>query len=151
VPTSCASFGPEHGIRGEVDASVGDSTDAKTGRPVVSLYNLQLPREQRYRPTTAQLAGIDTLVFDIQDIGARYYTYIATLGYCLEAAAKQNIRVVVLDRPNPLGGLLVEGPLLDPALSGQFTAYHTMPITHGMTVGELAQDVQRRAEHRRQS
>jgi uncharacterized protein YbbC (DUF1343 family) len=133
-----AFFGPEHGIRGEVDASVGDGVDAKTGRKVYSLYNLQLPREQRYWPTSEQLAGIDTLVFDIQDIGARYYTYIATLGYCMEAAAKQNIRVVVLDRPNPLGGLLVEGPLLDPKLSGQFTAYHTIPITHGMTVGELA-------------
>lgn len=134
-----AFFGPEHGIRGAVDASVGDSVDEKTGRKVYSLYNLGLPREQRYRPTPAQLAGINTLVFDIQDIGARYYTYLATLGYCLEAAAKQNIKVVVLDRPNPLGGLLVEGPLLDPALAGQFTAYHTMPISHGMTVGELAQ------------
>ena len=133
-----AFFGPEHGIRGEVDASVGDSVDAGTGRKVFSLYNLQLPREQRYRPTPEQLAGVQTLVFDIQDIGARYYTYLATLGYCMEAAAKLGIKVVVLDRPNPLGGLLVEGPLLDPKLAGQFTAYHTMPISHGMTVGELA-------------
>lgn len=134
-----AFFGPEHGVRGEVDASVGDSVDAKTGRKVYSLYNLKLPKEQRYRPTAEQLAGIDTLVFDIQDIGTRYYTYIATLGYCMERAAKMGIRVVVLDRPNPLGGLLMEGPILDPKLSGQFTAYHTIPITHGLTVGELAQ------------
>jgi uncharacterized protein YbbC (DUF1343 family)/CubicO group peptidase (beta-lactamase class C family) len=133
-----AFFGPEHGIRGEVDASVGDSVDAKTGRKVYSLYNLKLPKEQRYRPTAEQFSGIDTLVFDIQDIGARYYTYIATLGYCMERAAKMGIRVIVLDRPNPLGGLLMEGPILDPKLSGQFTAYHTIPITHGMTVGELA-------------
>ena len=133
-----AFFGPEHGIRGEVDASVGDSMDAKTGKKVHSLYNLGLPRTLRYRPTPAQLAGVDTLVFDIQDIGARYYTYIATLGYCLEAAAKQKIKVVVLDRPNPVGGLLIEGPLLDPKFSGAFTSYHTVPITHGLTVGELA-------------
>ncbi len=133
-----AFFAPEHGIRGAVDASVGDSIDKKTGRKVYSLYNLRLPKAQRYRPTSAQLAGIDTLVFDIQDIGTRYYTYIATLGYCMERAAKLGIKVIVLDRPNPLGGHLIEGPLLDPKLSGQFTGYHTVPITHGLTVGELA-------------
>ena len=132
-------FGPEHGIRGEVDASVGDSTDAKTGVPVVSLYNLQLPKAERYRPTKQQLDGIDTLVYDIQDIGARYYTYIATLGYCMEACARNKIKFIVLDRPNPLGGNLVEGPLLDKELTGNFTGYHDAPITHGMTVGELAQ------------
>ena len=131
-------FGPEHGIRGEVDASVGNSTDAKTGVPVVSLYNLQLPKAERYRPTKEQLAGLDTLIYDIQDIGARYYTYIATLGYCMEAAAKNNLQFIVLDRPNPLGGNLVEGPLLDKELMGNFTGYHNAPITHGMTVGELA-------------
>lgn len=131
-------FGPEHSIRGDMDASADNSKDEKTGLPVYSLYNLTLPREQRYRPSVEQLAGIDTLVFDIQDIGARYYTYIATLGYCLEECAKHRIRVVVLDRPNPLGGELVEGPLLDPQLAGAFTMYHTMPISHGMTVGELA-------------
>lgn len=133
-----ALYGPEHSIRGDVDASAGDSRDAKTGLPVFSLYNLNLPKEQRYRPSAAQLAGVDTLVFDIQDIGARYYTYIATMGYCLEEASKRNIRIIVLDRPNPLGGHLVEGPLLEERFSGGFTAYHTMPITHGMTVGELA-------------
>jgi uncharacterized protein YbbC (DUF1343 family) len=133
-----ALFGPEHSIRGDVDASAADSRDAKTGLPVFSLYNLSLPREQRYRPTPEQLKDVDTLVFDIQDIGTRYYTYIATMAYCMEAAAKQNIRFVVLDRPNPLGGNLIEGPLLDPKFAGNFTAYHTMPITHGITVGELA-------------
>ncbi len=131
-------FGPEHGIRGEVDASVSDSRDAKTGLPVVSLYNLQLPKEQRYRPTAEQLAGLDTLIYDIQDIGARYYTYIATLGYCMEAAAKHKLKIIVLDRPNPLGGNLVEGPLLQRDFLNQFTSYHNAPITHGMTVGELA-------------
>ncbi|MDX1932193.1 MAG: DUF1343 domain-containing protein [Capsulimonadales bacterium] len=133
-----ALFAPEHGIRGEVDASNRDAVDTKTGVPVYSLYNLELPREQRYRPTAEQLAGIDTLVFDIQDIGARFYTYIATLGYCLEEAAKHGIRVMVLDRPNPLGGHSVEGPLLEERLVGGFTTYHTLPVTHGMTVGELA-------------
>jgi uncharacterized protein YbbC (DUF1343 family) len=131
-------FGPEHSIRGDVDASADNSRDARTGLPVVSLYNLKLPPAERYRPTAEQLKGIDTLVFDIQDIGARYYTYIATMGYCMEAAVKHNLRFVVLDRPNPLGGNLVEGPLLDPTMQGRFTAYHTAPITHGMTVGELA-------------
>lgn len=133
-----ALFGPEHSIRGDVDDRIGDITDAKTGLKVYSLYDYKLPAAQRYRPTPEMLRGIDTLVFDIQDIGARYYTYIATLGYVMEEAAKANIKVVVLDRPNPIGGLLVEGPLLDPKLSGQFTAYHTMPISHGMTMGELA-------------
>jgi uncharacterized protein YbbC (DUF1343 family)/CubicO group peptidase (beta-lactamase class C family) len=137
--TLVSLFGPEHSIRGDIDASADDSKDAKTGLPVISLYNLKLPKEKRYRPTPEQLAGIDTLVYDIQDIGARYYTYIATLGYCMEEAAKLGIKVVVLDRPNPIGGELVEGPLLQEDLSGVFTAYHTMPITHGMTVGELAQ------------
>ncbi len=133
-----ALFGPEHSIRGDVDDRIGDTNDAKTGLKVYSLYDYKLPAAQRYRPTPEMLRGIDTLVFDIQDIGARYYTYIATLGYVMEEAAKANIKVVVLDRPNPIGGLLVEGPLLDPKLSGQFTAYHTMPISHGMTMGELA-------------
>jgi uncharacterized protein YbbC (DUF1343 family)/CubicO group peptidase (beta-lactamase class C family) len=133
-----ALFGPEHSIRGDVDASADNARDARTGLPIYSLYNLTLPKEQRYRPTAEQLAGIDTLIFDIQDIGARYYTYIATLGYCIEEAAKRNIRVMVLDRPNPLGGELIAGPLLDTAFAGGFTTYHTMPVTHGMTVGELA-------------
>ncbi len=132
-----ALFSPEHGIRGEVDAIVSDSKDPKTGLKIFSLYDYRLPKAQRYRPTPAMLAGIDTLVFDIQDIGARYYTYISTLGYLLEEGKRHNIRVVVLDRPNPLGGNLVEGPILDAKLES-FAGYHTMPITHGLTTGELA-------------
>src|SRR5262249_3141749 len=111
--TLIALFAPEHGIRGDVDASNADTRDAKTDLPVYSLYDLSKPKEERYRPTPEQLAGIDTLLFDIQDVGARFYTHISTLGYCLEAAARQRIKVVVLDRPNPLGGEAVEGPLLD--------------------------------------
>lgn len=133
-----ALFSPEHGIRGDVDVIVSDSKDPKTGLKIFSLYDYRAPKEQRYRPTPAMLRGIDTLVFDIQDIGARYYTYISTLGYLLEEAKRHNIRVVVLDRPNPLGGNLVEGPNLSPQLES-FASYHTMPITHGMTIGELAQ------------
>lgn len=132
-----ALFAPEHGIRGALDESIKSSTDEKTGLKIYSLYDTGLTPETRYRATPEMLAGIDTLVFDIQDIGVRYYTYISTLGYLLEAAAKNKIKVLVLDRPNPLGGFTVEGPLLDPA-SASFIAYHTMPISHGMTIGELA-------------
>ena len=133
-----ALFGPEHSIRGDVDASVGGTTDGKTGVPIFSLYDLNVPKEQRYRPTPEMLKGIDTLVLDLQDVGVRYYTYLATMAYCMEAAQKAGIKFVVLDRPNPLGGLVSEGPLLDPTLQGSFTHYHTMPISHGCTVGELA-------------
>src|SRR5581483_4665277 len=126
-----ALFGPEHGIRGALDTKISDSKDKATGLPVYSLYG------ERTRPTAAQLAGLDTLVFDIQDIGTRFYTYISTLGLCLEAAAEHSLRFVVLDRPNPLGGLDVEGPLADPDQLS-FTAYHPIPIRHGLTVGEMA-------------
>ncbi len=132
-----ALFSPEHGVRGELDETITDSVDPKTGLKIYSLYNTRLPKEERYRPTGAMLKGIDTLVFDVQDIGARYYTYSSTLGYILEAAAQHKVKVFVLDRPNPLGGLMVEGPLLDPQLYG-FIGYHNMPIAHGMTLGELA-------------
>ncbi len=126
-----ALFSPEHGIRGIVDKPVPDGTDEKTGLPIYSLYG------QRKRPIAEQLKGIDTLVFDIQDIGCRFYTYITTLGYILETAAEHKLKVVVLDRPNPIGGLAVEGPVLDQGKES-FTAYHTLPVRHGMTVGELA-------------
>lgn len=126
-----ALFGPEHGIRGAVDEAVPDGVDAATGIPIHSLYG------QRTAPTPEQLAGIDTLVFDIQDIGCRFYTYISTLGHCLIAAAKQNIRFIVLDRPNPIGGVFVEGPLPDETRLS-FTAFHSIPVRHGMTAGELA-------------
>ncbi len=133
-----ALFGPEHSIRGDVDEGVsGSSIDAKTGLKIYSLYDYKVPKETRFRPTAEMLEGIDTLVFDIQDIGSRYYTYITTLGYVMEEAAKHKIKVIVLDRPNPIGGLLVEGPDLDLKFSA-LAAYHNMPISHGMTVGELA-------------
>jgi uncharacterized protein YbbC (DUF1343 family)/CubicO group peptidase (beta-lactamase class C family) len=127
-----ALFSPEHGIRGELDQSnIADTTDAKTGLPVYSLYG------KRRKPDAATLRGIDTLVYDIQDIGCRFYTYISTLGNVLEAAAEHKVKVVVLDRPNPIGGLAIDGPLTDPGRES-FIAYHSLPIRHGMTVGELA-------------
>ncbi|MFM7322102.1 MAG: exo-beta-N-acetylmuramidase NamZ domain-containing protein [Armatimonadota bacterium] len=126
-----ALFGPEHGIRGAVDAPVDDGRDDRTGLPVHSLYG---PRTE---PTDEQLAGLDTLVFDIQDIGCRFYTYLSTLGGVLTAAARKGLRVVVLDRPNPVGGVAVEGPLADSDRLS-FTAFHPIPIRHGMTLGELA-------------
>lgn len=134
-----ALFTPEHGLRGEDDEAIGDGRDKKTQLPVFSLYG---PRK---RPSPSSLVGVDTLVFDIQDIGARFYTYITTLGYALEAAAETKRKIVVLDRPNPLGGVAVEGPVLDPGLES-FTAYHAIPVRHGMTVGELAElfNVERR-------
>ncbi len=125
-----ALFSPEHGIRGELDEKVGDSVDGKTGLPVYSLYGA------RQAPTPAQLKDLDALVFDIQDIGCRFYTYIATLGNCLEAAAKANLKFFVLDRVNPINGLSVEGPVYHGAPS--FTAYHSLPLRYGMTIGELA-------------
>ena len=126
-----ALFSPEHGIRGEADEKVGDTTDAATGLPVYSLYGV------RTRPTAAQLKGVDVVVYDIQDIGCRFYTYIATLGGVLESAKEVGATVLVLDRPNPLGGVAVEGPMRD-AGPGSFVAYHDLPLRHGMTVGELA-------------
>lgn len=126
-----ALFGPEHGIRGEFDEKIADGRDAKTGLPVYSLYGA------REKPTPEQLQDVDTLVFDIQDIGCRFYTYVSTLGRVMEAASEQGKRVVVLDRPNPITGTHVEGPLADPDRLS-FVAYHSIPVRHGMTVGELA-------------
>ena len=128
-----ALFSPEHGIRGELDQSnITDSTDAKTGLPVYSLYG------KRRKPDAKALQGIDTLVYDIQDIGCRFYTYISTLGNVLEAGAEHKVQVIVLDRPNPIGGVAIDGPLTDPGRES-FIAHHSLPIRHGMTVGELAQ------------
>jgi uncharacterized protein YbbC (DUF1343 family) len=126
-----ALFSPEHGIRGVADEKVSDAKDQATGLPIYSLYG------DIRRPTPAQLKDIDAFVFDIQDIGTRFYTYISTLGYVMEAAAKANKPVIVLDRPNPIGGLEVEGPLAD-AGRFSFTAYHSIPVRHGLTIGELA-------------
>lgn len=126
-----ALFSPEHGIRGALDEKVGDSKDVKTGLPIYSLYG------DRKKPTAETLRGIDTLVFDIQDAGCRFYTYSSTLGLILESAAENKVKAVVLDRPNPIGGLVVEGPVLD-AGRESFVGYHRVPVRHGMTLGELA-------------
>ncbi|MCM3869502.1 MAG: DUF1343 domain-containing protein [Pyrinomonadaceae bacterium] len=127
-----ALFSPEHGIRGSADEKVSDSKDEVTELPIYSLYG------ETRRPKPEQLKGLDALVFDIQDIGTRFYTYISTLGYVMEEAARAGLPVIVLDRPNPIGGLVVEGPNAD-ADNLSFTAYHTIPVRHGMTIGELAQ------------
>jgi len=128
-----ALFSPEHGIRGALDQpNISNSTDEKTGLPIYSLYG------ETKAPTAEALKEIDTLVFDVQDVGARFYTFISTLGLALEAAAKNKKSFVVLDRVNPINGQAVEGPLADPDKLS-FTAYHPIPIRHGMTVGELAQ------------
>src|SRR2546421_315472 len=127
-----ALFSPEHGIRGQADEKVSDMVDEKTGLPVFSLYG------ETRRPRPEQVKNLDAMVSDIQDVGARFYTYISTLGYALEESAKARIPVFVLDRPNPINGVDVEGPIAD-ADKLSFTAYHTIPVRHGMTVGELAQ------------
>jgi uncharacterized protein YbbC (DUF1343 family)/CubicO group peptidase (beta-lactamase class C family) len=127
-----ALFAPEHGIRGVADENISDSKDEATGLPIYSLYG-----ESR-RPKPEQLKDLDAIVFDIQDIGARFYTYISTLGYLLEEAAKVKLPVIVLDRPNPIGGVDVEGPIADTDKLS-FISYHTIPTRHGLTIGELAQ------------
>lgn len=126
-----AIFSPEHGIRGMMDNRVASSVDEATGLPVYSLFG------DFRRPSQEMLKKVDVLVFDIQDIGARFYTYATTMGYCMEAAAKADIPFIVLDRPNPIGGIQVEGPMLD-ADKTSFIGYMPMPVCHGMTVGELA-------------
>ena len=126
-----ALFSPEHGIRGQTDEGIASAVDEATGLPVYSLYGETL------RPRPEMLRNLDALVFDIQDAGVRFYTYITTLGFAMEEAAKRQITVYVLDRPNPITGVLVEGPVLDPDLTS-FVGYFPMPIRHGMTVGELA-------------
>ncbi len=127
-----ALFSPEHGIRGVADEKISDSKDEATGLPIYSLYG-----ESR-RPKPEQLKDLDALVYDIQDVGARFYTYISTLGYILEEAAKTKLPVFVLDRPNPIGGIDVEGPIAD-SDKLSFISYHTIPTRHGLTIGELAQ------------
>ncbi len=129
--TLVALFSPEHGWDGVLDEKVGDTRDRATGLPVYSLYG-----ETRV-PTPAMLQGIDTLVFDIQDIGCRFYTYLSTMRNGLEAAAAHGLRFVVLDRPNPIGGVRMEGPVLA-ADRRDFVGTHRIPLRHGMTAGELA-------------
>ena len=127
-----ALFSPEHGIRGTFDERVSSTTDEATGLPVHSLYG------ETERPTDAMLAGLDALVFDLQDAGLRFYTYITTMGYAMEAAATHHIAFYVLDRPDPLGGERVEGPVLDRDRMN-FVGYFPMPVRMAMTLGEMAQ------------
>lgn len=127
-----ALFSPEHGIRGKLDISlIDDSTDLATGLNIFSLYG------ETRQPTAAMLDGIDTLVFDIQDIGTRFYTYISTMGLAMQAAAEHGVKFVVLDRPNPVNGVSMSGPVLDDGRQS-FTGFHRLPVRHGMTIGELA-------------
>lgn len=128
-----ALYGPEHGVRGDYSAgtSVANVTDPETGLPVFSIYG------KTRKPTPEMLKGIDVLVYDIQDIGSRSYTYISSLGLAMEAAAENNIEFVVLDRPNPLGGFKMEGCLTEPAFTS-FVSQFPIPYIHGLTVGELA-------------
>ena len=128
-----ALFAPEHGLYGTTEAgqSVPPSHDKHTGLPVYSLYG------KTRRPTAEMLRGVDVLIFDIQDIGVRWYTYISTMAYAMEEASKREKEFIVLDRPNPLGGLNIEGPILDPNLKS-FVGLYPIPVIHGMTIGELA-------------
>lgn len=125
-------FSPEHGFRGKADAGakVENGTDSKTGLPIISLYG------KNKKPYPKQLEGIDVILFDIQDVGARFYTYISTLHYIMEAAAENNISVIVLDRPNP-NGHYVDGPIREKGFES-FVGMHAIPIVHGMTIGEYA-------------
>ena len=127
-----AIFSPEHGLGGTVEGPVANASDAATGVPIYSLYG------ETRRPTDSMLKGIDALVFDIQDAGVRFYTYVTTMAYCMEKAAKHHTEFVVLDRPDPLGGEVIEGPMLD-ADRTSFTGYFPTPVRYGMTMGELAQ------------
>jgi uncharacterized protein YbbC (DUF1343 family) len=127
-----ALFSPEHGIAGHADEKVSSSKDPSTGLPLYSLYGEHL------RPTEEMLNGLDALVFDVQDAGVRFYTYTSTMGYCMEEAAKRGIPFYVLDRPNPINGEIVEGPMLDLDKTG-FVAYFPVPVRYGLTIGELAQ------------
>jgi uncharacterized protein YbbC (DUF1343 family) len=128
-----ALFSPEHGLAGgSNDEKIKSSKDAVTGLTVFSLYG------DSRRPTEEMLQGVDALVFDVQDAGVRFYTYITTMAYCMEEAAKRHIAFYVLDRPNPIGGEIIEGPILD-ADKTSFVGYFPLPIRYGLTIGELAQ------------
>ncbi len=125
-------FAPEHGFRGEADAGahVANGIDKKTNLPIISLYG------NNKKPTSAQLKGIDLIIFDIQDVGARFYTYISTMHYVMEACAENGIPLLILDRPNP-NGMYVDGPVLDMKFQS-FVGMHPIPVLHGLTVAELA-------------
>ena len=126
-------FSPEHGFRGKADAGakIEDETDEKTGLPIISLYR------KNKKTTVEKLKGIEVLLFDIQDVGARFYTYISTLHYVMEAAAENNIKVIILDRPNP-NGHYIDGPIREKGFES-FVGMHPIPIVHAMTIGEYAQ------------
>jgi len=126
-------YAPEHGFRGTADAGelIKDGKDTKTGLPIISLYG------NKKKPKPEQLQNIDVMVFDLQDVGARFYTYISSLHYVMEACAEQNIPILVLDRPNPNGNI-IDGPILEPEHTS-FVGMHTIPVLHGMTIGEYAQ------------
>lgn len=126
-------FSPEHGFRGDADAgaTVKSGKDTKTGLPIVSLYG------KNKKPSQEQYADLDVILFDIQDVGARFYTYISTLHYVMEAAAENGKKVIVLDRPNP-NGHYIDGPVLDPKFKS-FVGMHPVPVVYGMTIGEYAQ------------
>jgi uncharacterized protein YbbC (DUF1343 family) len=123
-------FSPEHGIRGVMDEKVGNSVDERTGLPVYSLYG------EIRKPTDEQLKDLDALVYDIQDVGCRFYTYTATLGLTIEAAGEHGLKYFVLDRANPITGTMIEGPVLEG--KGSFVGFHKVPLRYGMTLGELA-------------
>ncbi|CAN5902015.1 DUF1343 domain-containing protein [soil metagenome] len=131
-----ALFGPEHGVRADAQdmIGVGPSVDSSTGVPIHSLYG---DDEASLRPRADQLEGLDILVFDVQDVGSRYYTFAATMLYAMEAAEKAGLSFLVLDRPNPIGGETIEGPTVQPGFES-FVGAHPVPIRHGLTVGELA-------------
>jgi uncharacterized protein YbbC (DUF1343 family) len=129
-------FSPEHGALGDVDSTdVGDTRDPTTGIPIYSVYG---DTDEKRRPNLELLKTLDAVIIDLQDVGARFYTYKTTVGYFLEAAAQVGIEVIVLDRPNPITGSFVQGPIAEQSLAG-FVNYHALPVRHGMTMGELAQ------------
>lgn len=125
-------FSPEHGFRGDAEAgaTIQSGVDAKTHLPIVSLYG------SNKKPTPEQMKGVDVILFDIQDVGCRFYTYISTMHYVMEAAAENHVKMIVLDRPNP-NGYFVDGPVLDPKFKS-FIGMHKVPVVHGMTIGEYA-------------
>jgi uncharacterized protein YbbC (DUF1343 family) len=127
-------FGPEHGFRGDASngATVNNGNDPATGLPVISLYG-----NKHYKPTPADLKGIDIIIFDVQDVGARFYTYLSTLHYVMEACAENNVELMILDRPNP-NGFYVDGPVMDTAYRS-FIGLNPIPIVHGLTIAEYAQ------------
>jgi uncharacterized protein YbbC (DUF1343 family) len=137
--TIASVFAPEHGLYGDLDTHVDDFRDPKSGLMVHSLYTTNTAgRKARNYPRPRDLEGLDAVVIDLQDIGARFYTYSTVMGFMMEVCTDLGVEVVVLDRPNPIGGVQVDGPVPDPDLIGTLAAYYPLPLVHGMTMGELA-------------